>query len=354
MRRSVYLIRHAMPDIPLGERWCVGGLTDLPLSELGRLQCALLPFVPALQGVTAVFCSPMLRAIETARPLCARPRVIEGLQEQVMGVWDGLSFAEIREKFPALYAAREEDPTLLPEGAEPLEAVRARMLAALRRCLDESEGDIAVVSHRTAISTLTGHRELLGHTTISALQFDGDDYSVKEIGLRPDPPLNDKVCLALLRASGSDRDRIDHCRAVAKLSDTLCRALRDKGIPLEAKAVHRAALLHDIAKGRAEHAALGGVWLRELGHPKLADVVRQHTEPDGTGLNEATLVFYADKLLRGDKRCTLDERFAASLEKCKTPEALAAHARRRAAAEAVQAQIILLCGEEILKQEGIL
>ena len=48
---------------------------------------------------------------------------------------------------------------------------------------------------------------------------------MKEIGLRPDPPLNDKVCLALLQASGSDKDRIDHCRAVAKLSDTLCKAL---------------------------------------------------------------------------------------------------------------------------------
>ena len=119
MRRSVYLIRHAMPDIPLGERWCVGGLTDLPLSDIGRLQAALLPFVPELQGVSAVFCSSQRRAIETARPLCAEPRVIEGLQEQEMGVWDGLSFVEIQEKYPALYAMREVNPTLLPEGEPP-------------------------------------------------------------------------------------------------------------------------------------------------------------------------------------------------------------------------------------------
>ena len=44
MPRTVYLIRHAMPDLPLGERWCVGVRTDLPLGTLGRLQAALLPF----------------------------------------------------------------------------------------------------------------------------------------------------------------------------------------------------------------------------------------------------------------------------------------------------------------------
>ena len=354
MTRTVYLIRHAMPDIPLGERWCVGGLTDLPLSELGRLQAALLPFVPALRGVSAVFCSPLARARETALPLCPAPVETDGLQEQEMGVWDGLPFTEIKEKYPALYAAREADLSVVPDGAEALDAVRERMLSALRRCLEESEGDIAVVSHRTAISTVIGHREALTHATYSVLHWDGERFEAAEIGLRAHPPLNDRVCLALLRAAGADPSRIAHCRAVAKLSDTLCRALREKGVKLGAKAVHRAALLHDIAKGRPEHAALGGVWLRELGYPKLAEIVRQHTEPDSLELNEATLVFYADKLLRGDRRSTLDERFAASLEKCKTPEALAAHARRRAAADAVQDQIISLLGAEFLQQEGIL
>ena len=95
MSRKVYLIRHAMPDIPIGERWCVGGRTDLPLGRLGRLQAALLPFVPELRDLGAVFCSGMIRARQTALPLCPVPREMPGLQEQDMGVWDGLSFREI-------------------------------------------------------------------------------------------------------------------------------------------------------------------------------------------------------------------------------------------------------------------
>ena len=149
--RKIYLIRHAMPDIPIGERWCIGGQTDIPLGKAGRLQAALLPFVPELQGLDAVFCSSLIRARETALPLCPSPREMPGIQEQDMGVWDGLSFREIRQRFPALYAARELDPSLMPEGAESSETVRRRMTAGILRCLRESEGDIAVVSHKGAI-----------------------------------------------------------------------------------------------------------------------------------------------------------------------------------------------------------
>ena len=354
MTRTVYLIRHAMPDIPLGERWCVGSRSDFPLGPVGRLQAALLPFAPELKGVSAVYCSTLTRARETAAALWPEPREMPGLEEQDMGAWDGLSFTKIQKKFPALYAAREKDPALLPEGAESEAEVRARMLPALQRCLEESEGDIAVVSHKGAIASILGSREGLDYTSITALHMeDGQLVDFERLG-PPHPALNDKVCLALLNAAGADRDRIAHCRAVAKLSDELCRALREKGLPLEAKAVHRAALLHDLAKGRPDHAALGAVWLRELGHVKLAEIVRQHTEPDDTELNEATLVFYADKVMRSDKRSTLDERFAASLVRCTTPEALAAHARRRAAADKVQDQIVSLLGAAFLQQEGIL
>ena len=63
--RTLYLIRHGHPDIPLGERWCLGR-TDLPLAPVGRMQAALLPFAPELRELQAVFCSPLVRAKETA------------------------------------------------------------------------------------------------------------------------------------------------------------------------------------------------------------------------------------------------------------------------------------------------
>ena len=80
--RKIYLIRHAMPDIPIGERWCIGGQTDIPLGKLGRLQAALLPFMQELDGASQVFCSTLIRARETALPLCPDPVSISGLEEE--------------------------------------------------------------------------------------------------------------------------------------------------------------------------------------------------------------------------------------------------------------------------------
>ena len=90
MSRKIWLIRHAMPDIPLGERWCVGGRSNFPLGRLGKLQAALLPFLPELQGLDAVFCSSLLRARETALPLCPAPREMPGLQPRSMPPGSGI------------------------------------------------------------------------------------------------------------------------------------------------------------------------------------------------------------------------------------------------------------------------
>ncbi len=345
MSRKVWLIRHAMPDLPIGERWCVGGRSDFPLGRLGRLQAALLPFVPELQGLDAVFCSSLIRARETALPLCPSPREMPGIQEQDMGVWDGLSFREIRQRFPALYAARELDPSLMPEGAESNETVRRRMTAGILRCLRESEGDIAIVSHKGAIASLTGLREKLSYTSLTLLEAEGEELRLCSLGERPHPDLTEEVCLALMLAAGAEQ-RIDHCRAVAELAQELRAALAEKGLPLEESRLRAASLLHDIARDLPEHEAVGALWLRELGYPEAAGCVRQHHDPESTELSEASLLYLADKAVRGSERVSLEERFAASLEKCKTPEALAAHGRRLDAAREILRKIKTVCGEQ--------
>ena len=196
--RKVYLVRHGHPDIPLGERWCLGR-TDLPLAAVGRMQAALLPFDPELTG-KPVFSSYLMRAIETARPLCAEPRIVPGLEEQDLGEWDGLPFSEIMVRWPELYAAREKNPDVWPESAETPESVRHRMHRAVLSCLQESEGDIVIVSHKSAIDSMTGQRPKLLHTSVSVLEFDGEMLTPAEVGRIPHPELTEEVCLALLHA----------------------------------------------------------------------------------------------------------------------------------------------------------
>ena len=173
--------------------------------------------------------------------------------------------------------------------------------------------------------------------------------TVQEVWTLCKPDLDEKACLALLKAAGADRDLIAHCAAVASLADELCAALAEKGLQLDALLIRRAALLHDLARAEKDHAALGAVWLKELGYPEIAEIVRQHHDPDTTELNEATVVYIADKAVQGSGRVSIAERFDRSLLKCKTPEALAAHEKRRQTAQTIQNEINRLCGATILR-----
>ena len=60
--KKVYLIRHALPDFPGGKRMCIG-MTDIPLGEQGFSQSAKM--AAYLPPVTAVFSSPLSRAVQT-------------------------------------------------------------------------------------------------------------------------------------------------------------------------------------------------------------------------------------------------------------------------------------------------
>ncbi|MBR0207908.1 MAG: histidine phosphatase family protein [Oscillospiraceae bacterium] len=344
--RRIYLIRHAHPDFPLGERRCVGGRTDLPLGVLGRMQASLLPTLPELRDLGAVFCSSLSRARQTALPLCPSPRVMPGLEEQDMGVWDGLSFREIRERFPELYEAREADPSLLPEGAESMDAVRARMHRALLRCLRESEGDIALVSHRTALASLIGRRELLLHGSVTVLRANEEAFEVESVGLRPCPPLTRELGEKLLSAAAPGERIEAHCRAVAAEAQRIARALP---LELNEELLVSAALLHDVARSEKDHARLGAAWLRELGYPDAAAIAERHHDWSGGTIDEAAVLFLADKCVREDRRVTLEERFAASEAKCRTPEAKAAHDARRETALRLRDEINRLCARRLVE-----
>ena len=161
------------------------------------------------------------------------------------------------------------------------------------------------------------------------------------------PELSDSVCEALLLAAGADASRLEHCRAVANLADSLCAALAENGLRLDAAAIHRAALLHDLARSEPDHAALGALWLHQLGYETIAGLVRQHHDPDSAELNEAGLLYLADKCVRGSRRVSLEERFSASLRKCRTPQALAAHRRRYELAEHLSNTVNTLCHTEL-------
>lgn len=146
MKKRVYLIRHCRPDFPAGKMMCLGS-TDLPLGAEGHRQAEELKNAMSHIPLTAVFCSALKRSAETAGYLSDAPTVLPGLEELDAGAWDGLTFDQIRAQYPALYAARGDDPSIPIPGCEPDDAGLARFTRAMEQAAQRAGGDFAVVAH---------------------------------------------------------------------------------------------------------------------------------------------------------------------------------------------------------------
>jgi CTP:molybdopterin cytidylyltransferase MocA/HD superfamily phosphohydrolase YqeK len=154
-------------------------------------------------------------------------------------------------------------------------------------------------------------------------------------------------CEAILSVHQPDERVVRHSRMVGLVAHRLAVALAERGafphgFHIDPMLAQAAGLLHDLAKGKPNHADAGAQLLRELDLSTVADVVALHTDYPFTApkLDEAAIVYLADKLVSGDRFVGLEQRFHRSFERFQgNPDALASASRRRATAEAIAHQI---------------
>lgn len=155
MPTRILLIRHGATTLSAEDRFA--GAIEAALSEEGREQARLLGERLAAEPLAAVYCSPMGRTRETAAVLSAThglaPVTVDGLREIGHGRWEGLTRAEVEQRYPDEYRAWEQDPfTFAPAGGESGLSVMARALPALREVvLAHAGAQVAVVSHKATI-----------------------------------------------------------------------------------------------------------------------------------------------------------------------------------------------------------
>ena len=109
---------------------------------------------------------------------------------------------------------------------------------------------------------------------------------------------------------------VAHSLQVMRVSLALTDHLKD-GVTINRDVIIAAALLHDITKTRSletkeRHDASGGAVLRELGFPRIAEIVEQHIVIQNLNLKgsleEREIVYYADKRVMHDTIVTIKER----------------------------------------------
>src|SRR5579862_7785240 len=107
MPALVYLARHGQTAYNLEGRF--QGQQEIPLDDTGRAQAEELAERAVPYGFAALWCSPLLRARETADAVAARiglePVEDARLMETDAGDWTDRTFAEVRAQAPELFDA---------------------------------------------------------------------------------------------------------------------------------------------------------------------------------------------------------------------------------------------------------
>jgi broad specificity phosphatase PhoE/ribonuclease HI len=154
------LVRHGETELTAQGRY--SGRGDVPLSEQGEAQAmaAGARVAGISRDVAAVVSSPLRRCTRTAELIAAElgnvtVTVLPELIECDFGDWEGLTFAEVRERWPADLDRWLESASVAPPGGESFHAVAKRARGALAKLLSAyPSSTVVVVSHVSPIKLI--------------------------------------------------------------------------------------------------------------------------------------------------------------------------------------------------------
>ncbi|MFF4268437.1 bifunctional RNase H/acid phosphatase [Streptomyces sp. NPDC001536] len=154
------LLRHGETPLTPQKRFSGSGGTDPSLSDVGREQAERVADALARRGtVQEILASPLTRTRETAAAVAERlgidVTVEDGLRETDFGAWEGLTFAEVRERYPDDLNRWLSDPDAEPTGGGESFAATATRIAATRDKLVAAYAGrtVLLVTHVTPIKT---------------------------------------------------------------------------------------------------------------------------------------------------------------------------------------------------------
>lgn len=155
MVTTLYLVRHGKTvgsDIKTYK-----GSLDIPMSEAGIEQiiktAGFISNYDKASRLSAVYCSPLSRAVKSAEIIAGAygltPLISPDLMERHFGIWEGMSYTEIKEKYPEEFEAWANNPLIYsPTNGESTLEVRDRIIPALENIISKHNGEnIAIVAH---------------------------------------------------------------------------------------------------------------------------------------------------------------------------------------------------------------
>jgi molybdenum cofactor cytidylyltransferase len=176
------------------------------------------------------------------------------------------------------------------------------------------------------------------------------DYeSMKAYAEREDIP-TERECEALWDHFSVSEEVTAHSRVVAQLACLLAIHLNRAELDLNLDLIVAAGYLHDLAKGQPDHAAEGARMLSGMGFSRVGQLVASHMDihPPRGLLNEAALLYLADKCVDGDQLTPFEDRFKHTLAKyAGQPEVLKAVKKHLGDARLIQGSVEDILGQPL-------
>jgi len=189
-RTRLCIIRHG--ETAWNAEGRVQGQTDVPLSEVGRAQARAVAgalSAPASERFAALYASDLVRVTQTAAPaserLGLRVRLDARLRERHYGVFETLTYADAKERFPEEYGRfKLRDPDYDFGTGESLSGFYTRAIECLNALVARHAGEsILVFTHGGVLEM--AYRHATGKPLSTRRDFDIPNAALNWIEASP-------------------------------------------------------------------------------------------------------------------------------------------------------------------------
>ena len=157
MKRYIYIIRHGETEYGKEKRYL--GHTDCKLSKEGENQARHLArtFSDTRIKIHDIFSSDLNRCRSTISTIFPEREIIylKELREINMGIWDGLTFEDVKNKYAEDYMKRGNNiAEFTPRDGESFSQCQKRSQSIFKYIISSTKGNIVICSHSGFIRTL--------------------------------------------------------------------------------------------------------------------------------------------------------------------------------------------------------
>jgi broad specificity phosphatase PhoE len=179
----ILLIRHALTD---SAGICLTGrLPGVHLNEEGRKQAQQLARKLESDLLSAIYCSPLERAVETATPLAEAMglelKISEYFTEIDFGEWTNLTIVELRNNQSFRNFNSFRSSVRIP-GGEMMPEAQLRMIRGIEEiCRNHKEESVAIVCHADMIKSAVAYYAGISLDMMGRIEISPASVSIVEI-----------------------------------------------------------------------------------------------------------------------------------------------------------------------------